>query len=527
LPGSDLTIDQLRSTVKADLFVFCKWVLGFDKLDPDIHGPICRLLEKAMEPESDQRRLKVTIPRGWYKTTLVSIGYPIWCAVNNPNARILIVQNSTSNAQTKLRKIDDTFKKNDLFRSLFPEILPDKDCTWTQSSMCVKRPLAAAESTFEAAGIKSKLTSRHYDIIIEDDTMSPDLDQMGVDIVLPNKLDIEQAIGFHRNASPLLEHVMESRWIVVGTRWYEHDLLSWIDQNQPSFFSYTRAAREIIDGELKPTFPKRFDDKALDRIRDEDLGPYMFNCLYLNAPTRSEDMIFHKEWFQYWTELPPREELLFYTTVDPAGDPDLSKRKGGRKKTDWNVVCTTAISLERKRRYVVKVSKRKCNPGGLMDMLFTHLREYHPVKLGVESIAYQQSLDYWIRQKMENENLWVPIELLTHNNQNKNLRIQGLQPLVHSGDLLFHVSMTTLQAELESFPLAAHDDESDALAMHRELWPLTLGERHVEPRRKPTPMPDEIAELFRSAQSDNALNPHAEWEANGGSYAYDVLSTIE
>jgi hypothetical protein len=516
-----MTLDQLRSAVKADLYVFCKWVLGFDRLDPEVHGPICRLLEQAMDPESTQRRLKITIPRGWYKTTLVSIGFPIWCAVNNANVRILLVQNSTSNASTKLRKIDDTFKKNDLFRALFPEILPDKNCVWTQQSMCVKRSLAAAESTFEAAGIKTKLTSRHYDIIIEDDTMSPDLDQMGVETVLPNKLDIEQAIGFHRNASPLLEHVTTSRWIVVGTRWYEQDLLSWIEENQPSFYCYTRAAMEVIDGLLQPTFPKQFNEKDLQQLK-EDLGPYMYNCLYMNSPTRSEDMIFHKEWFQYWSELPPKNELIFYTTVDPAGDPDLSKRKGGRKKTDWNVVVTTAISLERRKRYVVKVSKRKCNPGGLMDMLFAHLREYHPAKLGVESIAYQQSLDYWIRQRMENERLYVPIELLTHNNQNKNLRIQGLQPLVHSGDLLFHVAQTSLQAELESFPLATHDDESDCLAMHRELWPITFGDRVVDSKINLIPVPDEVAEIRASLKPDLSTNPHAEWESNGGYYDFDL-----
>lgn len=506
-------LDELKATVKADLFVFAKWVLGYERLDADIHGPICRMLEDVA-----RKRLLICIPRGWYKTTLVSIAFPIWCAVNDPNIHILLVQNTITNAQSKLQAIDSTFKKNALFKSLFPELLPDKSCKWTQVSMEVKRTKPAVEATFEAAGIRTTLTSRHYDLIIEDDTVSPDLDQMTIGMVMPSKDDINQAIGFHENCSPLLEHVMRSRWVVVGTRWYEHDLISHIKQNQSSFECYQRAAIEVIDGELKPSFPKEFPEEVLKRY-EEDLGPYMYACLYRNNPTRSSDMIFQKEWFRYWDELPDCEHLNFYTTVDPAGDPDLSKRKNGRKKTDWNVVITTGHDRRTGKIYVAEISKKKCNPGGLMDMLFEHVIKWRPLKVGIESVAYQQSLDYWCKQEMENRQVFFSIELLTHKNMAKNLRIQSLQPQLKAGTLLLHRSMLSLQTELENFPLSAHDDESDCLAMHRELWPVRLHDRPIRPLTKEVDTVDLIKEIRDRHKSDPATDPHAEFFTKGG-YEY-------
>ena len=141
------TIEKLRNRCKQSLFFLSRGVLGFKDLTPKIHRPIC----VALQNHERYPRLLVVFPRTWFKSTLASVAYPIWRAINDPNVRGLIVQNSFSNACKKLAAIRNIFEKNILFRALFPEILPDKTCRWMKECLEVKRTEGHPEGTFEAA----------------------------------------------------------------------------------------------------------------------------------------------------------------------------------------------------------------------------------------------------------------------------------------------------------------------------------------------------------------------------------------
>ena len=233
---SKAEITQLRELCKKDLFLAAKGVFGFDLMDAQVHMPLCESLMNYRE----NTRIKIVLTRGWFKTTLCSQAYPIWRAIDNPAVRVLLVQNTFTNALSKLRTIGDIFKGNQLFRLLFPEILPTKGCTWKSESMCVNRPKPYNESTFEAAGANTQVVSRHYNVIIEDDTVAPDLDQMTADVVMPSQDDISKAIGWHKLMVPLFDHPKNDQNLVVGTRWYQEDLLSYIDEHEgDSYVCYT------------------------------------------------------------------------------------------------------------------------------------------------------------------------------------------------------------------------------------------------------------------------------------------------
>lgn len=459
-------IENLRKKSRQSLFFFAKGILGYTRLNPRIHKPLCTLLENKAN-----RRLRITLPRGWYKTTLCSISYPIWLVINDPEERILLVQNTHTNAIGKLSSIDFHFKQNKLFRALFPELLPTKETTWTSERMCVPRKGAFSESTFEAAGTRTKVVSRHYTKIIEDDTVAPDLDEMGAENLAPTKEDIEQAIGWHRLAMPLLTQIDKDQIIIVGTRWFEKDLLSWNAENEPSYKGYTRACREDDYGQSsetgKPTFPEQFNETVLSEL-EAGMGPYMYSCLYLNKPIRSENMLFRMDWFQYYDTLPHPQNLVYYTTVDPGGDPETTKGE-----PDWNVVITCAKSLLTGDVYCVEYSRGKWDPGTLLDELFRHFDIYKPVKCGIEAVQYQKSLLYFVNERMKKIGKWTLIEGITHGKRSKSARIMGLQPAIKAGTLKFKTHHRELISEALSFPYGKNDDIMDALSMQHGMWALT------------------------------------------------------
>lgn len=473
---SSVELEKLATFAKGNFYFFAKAICGFKDLNERIHKPLCDKLQNA----TPGLRARIILPRGWFKTTVCSIAYPVWRALKNPNIRILLAQNTATNAEAKLRSIRGIFESNDLFKALFPDILPTKECIWQKNSLCVNRSeKQQVESTFEAVGVNTQVVSRHYDIIIEDDTVAPDLNELGEESLAPSKDDIGQAIGWHRLASPLLVHLEQSDILVVGTRWFDHDLLSYIGNKETYYESYIRACREDKDGKSSPTgevtYPERFSAGTLEKL-ELALGPYMYACLYLNNPLRSSDMIFKTAWFKFYADEP--KQLSIYTTVDLAGDPEKSKGTD----TDYNVILTTGKDLKTGRIYVLSYWRRRANPGEVLDELFSQVKAWKPIKVGIETIAYQNTFEYWVIERMRKENFFFTIEPITHGKVSKNARIQGLQPIFASGTILLRPHMQSLQQELEAFPLGAHDDLADCLSMQQKFWQLTAMVRKVIPQ---------------------------------------------
>ena len=462
-----LNLESLKERAKSDLYFFSKGILGYDWLIPRIHGPICRDLQNRRN-----KRMLIELPRGWLKTTICSVCYPMWRAISDPNIRILLAQNSSTNACKKLSIIRGQWEGNPLLRALFPELLPGRSSRWSADSLCLSRSQSHPESTFEAAGTRTKLTSRHYNIIIEDDTVAPDLDELGGEALAPTKEDVEQAIGWHKLILPLMVNPKDDESLVVGTRWYDHDLISHIKENEPQYRVTTRACREDEDGDPcqtgELTYPERFDDGVLREL-ESGLGPYMFSCLYLNQPIRSEDMLFKPEWIRYYETRPRTGSLTFYTTIDPATDPGLAKGKD----TDYSVVMTCAKDMITGVIYVVEYFREKCNPGEMASAIFDHVVRYRPVVVGYEDIAYQRSLDYWLKELMRQQSIYFILEPVQYGRKSKDVRISALQPLFSSGSILLRSHMKELVSELIKFPLDRHDDLPDCLSMQLQLWRTT------------------------------------------------------
>jgi len=299
------------------------------------------------------------------------------------------------------------------------------------------------------------------------------LSDLNTQNLCPTKEDVEQAIGWHRLAPPLLVDPLKSQIIVIGTRWFQEDLISWIRTNEPRYKIYSRACREkngIPDEGGEITYPERFSENVLDELKTS-LGPYFFSCLYMNKPVRTGDMIFQPEWIDYYETEPVHLRLAVFTSIDLAGDPE--KNKG---KTDYQVIHTTAKDMNTGKIYILDYWRKKSSPGELVDALFDRVKRFRPLKVKLEGGGYQGSVEYWIRERMVKENFFFNLDIYTKGRTSKNMFIMGLQPLFSNHMILLRRSMFELVNELLSFPIGANDDLIDSLAMHLDMW----GEVQVE-----------------------------------------------
>lgn len=473
IPLDASTLQTIRQRGRDSLFFFARGILGFEDLTPHIHKPVCDKLSDY----KNNTRCAIVLPRDWFKSTIGSIAYPIWRAINNPNVRILIVQNSMNNARKKLLSIKQIFERNQLFRALYPEILPDKNRTWTQECLVVNRTGTFPEGTFEAAGVGTAVTSRHFDLVIEDDTISPEKDSMSGLVQQPTQLEIEKAIGFHRLVHPLLLHPSKSQIVVIGTRWAVEDLLGWIMANYSNYIVISRKVREngvaIWD---------RFNEDVLEDLEITQ-GPYMFASLYMNEPTLAINQVFNREWIRYYQNM-PRRELLFCTSVDPAA----AKREES-SNPDYSVVLTTAVHPSDGTVYVASYTRERMNPGQHIDAIFHHYEMYKPVVVKIEAIAYQRTLGYWLRRRQDKTGTKFYVEEIRSLQGSKEDRIRALQPYFSSGQIRIRTGMSDLERELLSFPKGAHDDLIDALSMQVGFWndaiALKVEERNYNKKIEP------------------------------------------
>ncbi len=457
------TIDTLRQRCKESLFFLARGVLGFNDLTAHIHKPIC----EALQDDENNKRIVIILPRDWFKSSIGSIAYPIWRAINNPNVRILVVQNSMSNARKKLQSIKQMIEKNKLLTALFPHLVPGKKSVWTAECLTVQRSGAYPEGTFEGAGTGTAVTSRHYDLIIEDDTVSPEIDDMTGVMQQPTQLEIEKAIGFHRLTHPLLLHPSKSKIVIIGTRWCERDLLGWIMENGKDYKILSRSARE--NGNI---VWDRYDESVLEEL-EVNMGPYMFSTLFLNEPLSGISSMFKRDWISYY-QTQPDHHMVYCTTVDPA-----SATKENSSDPDYTVVLTTGVHTPTGQIYIIHYTRDRMNPGEQIDAIFDHYRAYKPLVVKVEAIAYQRTLVYWVRKRQENLNLPFYVEPIKGLHGSKVDRIRGLQPYFAAGRVQIRSTMPELERELISFPNGAHDDIIDALSMQIAFW-YQIGEQSTE-----------------------------------------------
>ena len=175
-----------------------------------------QLTHKAEDSyDKDKNFLLLLMPRGSFKSSVVTIGFSLQYILNHPDARVLIDSETYSKCVAFMREIRGHLESNEKFREIFKYIYgmyPDskKDDKWADGEFTISaRKRQRKEPTFSAGGIGTTKTGMHYDLIIGDDMVSENN--------ITNKEQIDKVIDHYKLALSLLDP--GSPLIIIGTRW--------------------------------------------------------------------------------------------------------------------------------------------------------------------------------------------------------------------------------------------------------------------------------------------------------------------
>jgi hypothetical protein len=491
LPGQDSEITKLPADIrrdlaeraKGDLFFMASGVLGFRDLSIGCHGELCGFLDK-----NPARFKLVMMPRGHFKTSVATISRVLQKVCKNPNERILLANETSTNAQRFLNAIKQHAEGNKVFRALFSEIIPKNPKRWSAAELEFNRQWMGPEPTIDSCGMTGAMTSRHFTHITIDDPISEE--------AAKSDATMQDTITRIDKIISLMVKPDENSFDLIGTRWAYHDVYSHFMKLYGSkLVKFIRAAIEEND----PIFPEFFSVESLAQAR-LNMGEYMFSCLYMNNPRDAAAQDFNTQDVRFWRWTQDEncvvlydgnseiEEVVELSKLDITVSVDLAVSE---KITDDRNAVVTCGTTPSGKAIVLDVWAKRCTPLEVIERLFWLKQRFGPRAFGIEGVAYQKAFKYFLKAECERRGAYmnivelkaIPSKKGTGNNS-KEMRIRGLQPVAATHRLFVHPTQHILRNEMVDFPLGKNDDALDALAHQLTMWRGTLSPERMARYKK-------------------------------------------
>lgn len=481
----------------ASLYYFCKYVLHFSDMQIQPHWELCQFLQK-WGSTSD---CLILLPRGTFKSSVTSVGFPIWRLVRNRSLRFLLTSGQLENTKNFLGLIRSNLESNEDFRILYGDWSSNrrKD-TWHSTALSIAgRERFRAEDSLTASSYEITKVSQHYDSVIVDDLMN--------EKNVTSKEMIDKCDSYLQLMNPFLDPQIDhperpGPRIVVGTRWHFDDVYGRIiaRERKRRRDGQGRAWNILIRPAYNKTktvvyFPARFSVAYLTRLREESgMSRYHFSCQFLNDPMPDEDQIFKiSDLGFFWADPSGAGESTMRGKISPLPrlmanfilmDPAVAEHS----KSDWTAIVVVGVDTL-SNLYVLDVRRGQWGIQEQIEEMIRAQQDYRPYRFGVETVVFQRTLLWAFHKICQERGKWFPVEELETSNQvSKMMRIRGFSPFVATrkvylrmpgkcdltlaNDILFPGlgdGMAALGDEMLRFPLGANDDCLDALAYAPQL----------------------------------------------------------
>ena len=297
---ANLCLDDLYYLVTEILYSHDKHKYG------PLHRWMCRNAGK-------EKRQLWQLPRGHFKSTILTIGWLIQQILRDPNKSWLILSAKDEHAEAFSDEIKRQFIMNEKLKVLFPQWGAERDFDskgqWTSPAKAAfggKR----REPTIVASGFKSKLASKHYDggvfddCIEEDDTsergIAESLTNYGKAIPLIDPDGTVLMPGTPYNFNDLYQHVKDTGVYKVYVRHALEHATKMCEIDECARYTEPHKAPDFKNG--TPIAPTLYDRKALDiKLREYEMDPKrgtgMFWYQYMVLGFAPTDRKFRPEWF--------------------------------------------------------------------------------------------------------------------------------------------------------------------------------------------------------------------------------------
>ena len=448
--------------LKSNLALFGRTMFptAIAKAVPPFHNEIYRNLA-----DDDKKRVLIAAPRGTAKSTVTSLILPLHRIAFKPSASdlfMVIVSESQSQSINFLSRIKYHLIHSKNFKEMFGDYGPDTAKRWTNNDV-----LLANGARIVAVGTGQRVRGfiegdTRPNLIIVDDYES-ELNASTPEARAKNRKWITEAV------IPSLSD--DGRIVMIGTVISEDCFLYWAKESP----SWKVLWYSIYDDDGKSIWEERFPESRIQQIKQEFESVGNINGFYQeymneaqspdNAPFKPQYIRLHLYTFRYDNgeslligkqgENVVRKPVNIYCGIDPASS--LSKR------SDFFVIATIAVDNDN-NIYIVDILRDKIDPAYQPEEIIKVFKKYHPKRMTIETVGYQEALRTNVRKMMLEENLYIPgLEKGVKPRQRKSERLLSLVAPLAKGQFYFRPEDLHAQQEFLSYPRGKHDDILDAI----------------------------------------------------------------
>lgn len=498
--------DAIRLNSLGSLFFFTNITLRRDRLVL-LHQHMCSWLE------TEDLHMVMEIPMGAFKTTCCSIGYPIWSSLpftaydeeqmrhlgygdewirfmkvmHNANTRNLITHEIEGRATDMGKEVDDAYENNDLFRTVFAEIIPDASCVWNDHAKYQKRDKSrsadATNATYAYRGVGQALQGVRADRTIQDDNFGKAAQD---NMLRGDGRIVEDLVRWHNQLSTRLDRTRDGRvlgqQLVVGNRWGHADLNSWIRKNQPHFQFQTHDAEGgccELHPPNTPIFPEEWPMPAL-RQKHSDLGNYDYFHMYRNKSVLPEECIFKEEWLRYFRfkqsapnlEIDDPRNILLIEHETYKGQVlddiqpgtltikmlvDIAHAK--KQKRCDHCIMVMGYDPTSFRLYMLDLWAEATGYSELVANIYKVAHRWQMRDFWLEEVAAQNILHFYLEERNVRESRALIVNALPYDNSEnaKKNRIEALEPVLRNNQIWCHRSHEKWISQVASYPAGLVD----------------------------------------------------------------------
>ena len=411
---------------------------------------VYELSEKLMDVILDDTckdRLCVTQPPRTAKSSLITLSFPFWLILMNPELNILVVNYNKDLANTFGTRLRQLFIDNaDLLAS---QDIYLSNVEHAKASFSFENSKGELLGSIRLVGVGGTITGRDVDVAICDDLIK------GFKDTTQRLLD-DLYEWFKEILIPRLEP--HSKLFVLGTRWHTQDIIGRLKENHPEKYEFIELKALNEDGSC--IWPNKYTPEFFEERREE-IGDRIFEAEYQGQPLDETgdyfnlDCVIFEEEFQYDNPLimgKCRSWDFAYSSDEPGKDNDYTAScKMYRLLGD--IYYVTDVTMERYGDDLLKTVKSYAT----MDSPNVPILMETGTKGGAALELYNQYKKHFEGYRTEHSE---PVG-------SKVDRANDFKYALLAGKIRFVLDdnqREILLRQLKGFPLAKHDDLIDALA---------------------------------------------------------------
>jgi len=479
--------NQMRYRGMTELYYLSTVILGYVKLRPRTHGPLCVFLDS-----SESHRRMEQMPRSHFKTTIVTISDSIRQVMKRNWLRNLIVGDTDTNAENHVLKIKRHLEANALLRWLYPENVwenPDAQATaWSKKQLFLPGAQKEhGEASFDAIGAGSGVVSRHFDRICADDLIGDD--------ELYSETEMSKTIEWSTGLESLfVPPEDEGQLDIPCTFWRTDDVYAFFekfygrgkDPIPTGPFSFRRGDIEIFRRSVLedgvPIFPEAVSIGFLERLRETN--PERYAAQYANNPYASDVAYFKKEYLRYYTWAIPGHVIARRTAdgsvervnvssleimsfCDPHAGGSDSRRFGGTRAA----IITVGVQATTGRVFMLDCWIKRAPTNIMISELIRQNERWLPGVFHIEANGLQKMIKPWLEERVATERrIDVPYKaFIPKGEKDSTRRIKGLQPFFRAAQIWLQEGFHEFIEEYLAYPRGMKDG-LDCLSQGVTMW---------------------------------------------------------